>query len=180
MRLLATALVCAALSSCAITTPKYSTQPQNQSVLRNGGFQHAAVGPFTASDKDLESLTIRGNPLVPSSGTFSGDIRQALETELERAGLLSPDAATRITGTLQENELDGRGMSEGHASISVEFVVQRGDREVYRATKKADHAWPSSFIGAKAIPAASQGYVRTTEKLIAALVADAAFQEALK
>lgn len=180
MRFIAIAASCVLLSACAISGPRYDAQPQNQAILRNGGFQSASVGPFTASSPKLEKLTIRGNPLVASTGSSSGDIRQALELELSRAGLLSADASTRITGMLTENELDGRGISEGNASISVEFVVQRGEREVYRATKSARNTWKSSFVGAKAIPAASQGYTRTIEQLVAALVADPQFQGALK
>ena len=76
-----------------------------------------------------------------STGSSSGDIRQALELELSRAGLLSTDSATRITGTLMENELDGRGFSEGRAAIAVEFVVHREGREAYRATKSVQNTW---------------------------------------
>lgn len=180
MRFIAIAASCVLLSACAISGPKYDAQPQNQATLRNGGFQPAMVGAFAASDPKLEKLTIRGNPLVASTGTSSGDIRQALELELSRAGLLSADASTRITGTLKENDLNGRGVSEGSASVAVEFVVHRGEQETYRATKSVQNTWESSFVGAKAIPAASQGYVRTIEKLVASLVADPDFQAALK
>lgn len=171
---------CVALSACAIATPKYSPQPQVQSTLRNGEFQPVALGQIAASEPSLESLTIRGTPLTPSTGSFTGDIRQALELELSQAGLLLPDSGTSVSGTLLKNDLNGRGMSEGHASVSVEFVVHRDGTESFRSTKTIDHSWPSSFVGAKAIPAAAQGYVQTVEKLVATLVADPAFQKAIK
>lgn len=180
MRFIIIAVSCVLLSACAIAPPSYTAQPQNQSTLRNGGFQSATVGSFTANDPELEKLTIRGNTLVSSTGSSSGDIRQALELELSRAGLLSADSSTRITGTLKENELEARGFSEGRASIAVEFVVQRQGREAYRATKSVKNTWESSFVGAKAIPAAAQGYMATIEKLVTALVADPAFQNALQ
>lgn len=173
-------LSCVALSACAIGTPRYSPQPQVQSVLRNGDFQSIALGEISANEPSLESITIRGTPLTPSTGSFTGDIRQALELELSQAGLLLPGSGARISGTLLKNDLDGRGMSEGHASVSVEFVVHRDGTESFRSTKTADNRWPSSFVGAKAIPAAAQGYVATVEKLVATLVADPAFQKAIK
>lgn len=180
MRFIAIAVASVFLSACAISGPKYDAQPANQATLRNGGFQSAVVGAFTAVSPKLEKLTIRGNPLVATTGTSSGDIRQALELELSRAGLLSADSATKITGILKENDLNGRGVSEGTASISVEFVVHRNEVETYRATKSVEHSWESSFIGAKAIPAASQGYVQTIEKLISSLIADPEFQASIK
>lgn len=173
-------LSCLALSACAIAQPKYSPQPQVQSTLRNGNFESIGVGSISANDPSLETLTIRGNPLTPTSGTFSGDIRQALELELSRAGLLLPASQVQISGMLMKNELDGRGMSEGHASVAVEFIVRKDGKETFRSTKTADNSWPSSFVGAKAIPAAAQGYVQTVEKLVTTLVADPGFQAAIR
>lgn len=180
MRELCVLVLCGVLSACAVPAPRYVAQPQNQSMLQTSGLRQAAVGNFSAKDPDLEHLTIRGNPLSSSTGTSSGDIRQALETELRQAGLLSTDPTVMITGTLLSNELDGRGISEGNASISVEFVVQRNGTEAWRAVKTASHIWESFFSGAKAVPAASQGYVDTIGKLVAELLQDPGFQAALK
>lgn len=180
MRVLLMVVMCGVISACAVPAPKYVAKPQSQSILRNNGLEHATIGNFAAKEPGLEQLTIRGNPLTSATGTFSGDIRQALETELRQAGLLATDQKVTITGTLLTNELDGRGISQGDASISMEFVVQHEGVEAWRGVKMASNTWKSSFIGAKAIPAASQGYVQTIGKLIAELVADPAFQAALK
>lgn len=180
MRLLAVIMLCTLVSACAIPAPKYVAQPQNQSALRNSGAQQVVVGNFSAKDPGLEKLTVRGGPLSSSTGTFSGDIRQALEMELRQAGLLSMDPKIVITGVLLSNELDGRGVSEGRASIAVEFVVQRGGVETWRTVKTVSNKWESYFSGAKAIPAASQGYTQTVSKLIAELVLDPGFLDSLK
>lgn len=180
MRVIGNLFACALLSACAVQAPKYVAQPQNQSTLQTSSLRQAAVGTFVAKDPDLEDLTIRGNPLATTTGSASGDIRQALETELRQAGLLSLSQDIVISGVLLSNELDGRGISEGNASISVEFVVQRNGIDAWRGTKTANHTWPSFFSGAKAVPAASQGYVDTIGKVVAALLLDPDFQSALK
>ena len=59
-------------------------------------------------------------------------------------------------------------------------MVTRNGQETYRATKSKSNTWPSSFVGAKAIPAAAQGYERTIADLVAELIADPAFQAALR
>jgi hypothetical protein len=180
MRFIAAIMGCALLSACAIQAPKYVAQPQSQSILKNGGLGHVSMGTFSAREPGLERLSIRGNPLTPTTGTFSGDIRQALESELRQAGLLGLDQQTTIGGTLVTNELNGRGLSKGYATIAMDFFVVRDGHEVWRGTKTVSNTWDSSFFGAKAIPAASQGYVESIGKLVAELVSDAGFQDALK
>jgi hypothetical protein len=180
MRLLLIVALCALVSACGVTAPTYTSQPRSQSVLVNGHFAPAVVGAFTAKDPALEHLSVRGNPLSLASGTATAEIRHALETELSQAHLLAKDSQTQVTGTLLKNELNGRGFSEGMADVSVEFVVTRNGQETFRATKSKTNTWPSSFVGAKAIPAAAQGYEQTVADLVGDLIADPAFQAALQ
>lgn len=180
MRLIACALMCALLSACAAPAMRYVSQPQVQSTLRNGDFQPAAVDPFDAATPKLESLTMRGNPLKPASGTFSGDLATALKIELDEARLLDDASTIRIDGRLLRNELSSAGFATGSALIEAEFVVAREGSEVYRSVKQATHQWESSFAGAKAIPAAMQGYLASTQKLIATLIEDPQFQQAIQ
>jgi hypothetical protein len=180
MRLLSIVALCALVSACGITAPTYTSQPRSQSVLVNGHLTPAMVGAFTAKDPALEHLSVRGNTVTLASGTATAEIKHALEVELSQAGLLAKDSATQVTGALLKNELNGKGFSEGSAAVSVEFVVMRNGQETFRATKSKTNTWPSSFVGAKAIPAAAQGYEQTIADLIADLIADPAFQAALR
>ena len=180
MRLLAIIALCALVSACGVSAPTYTSQPRSQSILVNGHFTPALVGTFTAKDPSLEHLSVRGNTVTLASGSATAEIKHALETELSQAGLLAKDSALQVTGTLLRNELNGRGFTEGSADVSVEFVVTRGGQETFRATKSKSNTWPSSFVGAKAIPAAAQGYEQTISDLVADLIADPAFQAALR
>lgn len=180
MRLTSVVFLCALVSGCGVTAPTYVTQAKSQSVLVNGKLKPATVGAFTARDPAFEHLTVRGNPLTLGSGTASNEVRHALESELSQAGLLARTSGVQITGTLLKNELNGRGFAEGMADVSVEFVVTRDGRETFRGTKSKTNTWASSFVGAKAIPAAAQGYEQTIGDLVADLVADQSFQAALQ
>lgn len=158
----------------------YTTQPQVQSVLRNGGFQPAAVDAFSAQSASLENVSLRGARMGTAAGSFSGQLQQALVVELQQADLYDPAADTRIGGTLLVNTVRSAGISTGSAEIEAEFVVTRNGSVVYTGTKVSAGQWESSFAGARAVPLAVQGYAGVFRELVVELFNDPQFQEAIR
>lgn len=169
----------AALLVGCVTMPATTYQPSidnTQALLRDGKSRLAVDAFAVAKDVDNKSLSVRGSQLTGGSdGTFSTYLRDAIQAELQTAGRYDAASATRISGTLTGNELDGSGVSTGHAKVSARFVVMRQQTKVYDKELTATHQWDSSFIGAIAIPAAMQNYTTTVQKLIGLLLADPDF-----
>lgn len=113
---------------------------------------------------------------APTGGSFSQYLRETLIVELKSAGLLNPASPAVITGFLTESEVDS-GMSEGSGKVSARFVVTRSGSAVYDRELSVSSKWPSSFVGAVAIPAAINEYTALYRKLVGALLDDQKFQD---
>lgn len=177
---LATLLV---LAACAgAPAPAYQPGVANLLALR-AGTAPIGVDDFAAEDGvNDRRLGLRADSMTGagSDGAFSTYLQQALEKELRNAGRLDDAAGLRLSGTLTENRLDASGFSVGHASVGARFVLTRDGRVLYDKLHSVDHEWASSFIGALAIPAATQGYSATVQKLIGQVFDDPAFVEATR
>ncbi len=172
----------AALLVGCVTMPATTYQPSidNTQALQRSGKAKLGVDAFTAAQGvENKSLSVRGSQLTGGSdGTFSTYLHDALQSELQTAGRFDATSATKVSGTLTGNELDGSGFSTGHAKVSARFVVVRQQTKVYDKELTATHQWDSSFVGAIAIPAAMQNYTTAVQKLIGLLIADPDFVKA--
>ncbi|MEO6935536.1 MAG: hypothetical protein ABI171_09365 [Collimonas sp.] len=163
--------------------PPYSASIDNVQKLKNSGVSPAKVGEFaSSSDKgNVNPISIRGGSMnSPYQKSYSKYVEEALKQELSLANKMAPDAAVEISGKLLKNDLDASGFSTGVADIEARFIVKKSGQVLYDQVKSVHHEWPSSFVGAIAIPRATQEYPNMVQKLLAALYADQAFLEALK
>ncbi|KNH09137.1 hypothetical protein BRCH_01408c [Candidatus Burkholderia brachyanthoides] len=110
----------------------------------------------------------------PVGGPFGAYVSNALATELALSDAVSPDAKVEITGALLKNDIDA-AVGQRTGTVSVRFVVRRGERVVYDSVKTASDHWNSSFMGNIAIPAATAAYPHIIQKLLASLYADPLF-----
>jgi hypothetical protein len=172
------------LSGCSVITPPYSPQVDNVGKLRDADVGATKVGVFTSAPKSKENadpIFVRASQMNSSiKESYSAYLADALKQELSLAEKYSETSTTEVTGTLQKNNLDASGFSQGEGQIEARFVVTRAGQVSYDEVKSAQTTWPSSFVGAVAIPAAIQAYPVLVQKLLSTLFNDPAFLKALK
>jgi hypothetical protein len=172
------------LAGCSISTQNYRPSLTNVQSLRSVADVGANVGTFTVKDGDesrVNNIKLRGSTLTSPYGSFASYIEAAVREELNDAAILQNSSPKTITGMLLKNSLDANGFSMGSADIEVQFTVtDQSNRILYQKIHSANHEWPSSFVGAVAIPAAQQNYHQTVQKLLANLFADKEFITAIK
>ncbi|MCC7702614.1 hypothetical protein IGS59_10210 [Janthinobacterium sp. GW460P] len=170
-----------ALSACSTVAPPYAPAMDNVQTLKNTGDAKARVGAFTADKPADASLSMRGTSLdSPYAKSYAAYIAEALKQELSLANKLAPDADIEISGILLKNDFDASGFSTGTAKIDVRFIVKKAGQVRYDQVKTASHEWPSSFVGAIALPRAMQEYTVVVQKLLADLYQDKQFSNSLQ
>lgn len=183
LRSLATAFAIAALlmlGGCSVMAPTYIATPDNVRLLQNAGTGKVHVDSVTATDRTVNSLTIRASSYKsPYDDSFTGYLQNALKTELANARRIDQGSNVSIRSELQENTLSG-AVGTGTAHIKARFVVMRPEGAAFDKVVSADHKWDSPFIGALGIPAAQSNYVVTVQKLLHNLFADTDFQASVK
>lgn len=172
-----------ALSGCAsVPAPAYQTGIENTGALIDQRSVAMAVGEFSAAaGVENRRLSMRGLGMSSPSkdGLYSGLLKEALASELQTAGRLNPQSSTQVSGTLTGNEVHAASTNTGTARVEARFVVRRDGVVVYDKLLAADHNWPSSFLGAIAVPTAMENYLVTVQKLLGKLFADPDFQKAV-
>ena len=104
-------------------------------------------------------------------GSFSQYLWQTLIVDLQASGLYDTASQTQISGFLTDSILDVP-TSTGQASLGARFVVVRSGKTVYEKELKAGASWPSSFIGAVAIPEGINQYAALYHDLVGKLLDD--------
>lgn len=176
-------LVGASMSACTLNAPRYDAGLANTMTLRHAGIQPLAVGQISspkASGVNVEHLTIRGSTYASPTGSFKSYIRDALIEELARAEILDDKSHLRLDGILLRNELNGANMSTGYADIEMEFIVKRNEETLFDKKIVGREEWPSSFVGAVAIPRAANNYPLAIRRLVSNLIADDEFISAVR
>lgn len=179
----AVATVAALLTGCAGPAPHYAPSIDNVELLKKTGAQPANVGAFGVAQgmPGAAALSLRANTMVSPVGAHFGEyLAAALRSELELARLYNPQSGTEISGTLLKNNIDAGGISTNSGQIEARFVVRRDKQVRFDKNKAIAHEWPGAFMGSEAIPAAVNNYPVMLRKLIAALIADPEFINALK
>lgn len=170
-------------TGCSVMAPQYSASLDNVQTLKDSGNYAAKVGEFTSGkDKgNANPISLRGSSLSsPYQNSYSNYLAEAVKQELSLAHKFSSSADVEVSGMLVKNDLDASGISVGRGEIEARFVVKKDNQIRYDQVKAVSHEWPSSFVGAIAIPRAIQEYPSLVQKLLAALYADNAFLSALK
>jgi hypothetical protein len=176
------ALLCAVTSGCSMVGPTYQGSMDNVTALQKGGDFSAKVTEFKSEQQkgNENPISLRGNTMrSPYNDSFAAYLTEAVKQELVLANKYSEDSKVDISGELLQNTVDA-AISRGTAKIEARFVVTNAGEVKYDQTKFAVHDWPSSFVGAVAIPRAIEEYQTVVSKLLNSLFSDQAFLNALK
>jgi hypothetical protein len=135
-------------------------------------------GPALPEARD-RSIAIRADALQPpGGGTFSSYLRSTIEAELAGAGLLDGNSRYVLGAQLTQSEVSTFG-SESRGRLAAMFRLSDGQTLVFEKELMVEDAWPSSFLGAIAIPEAMNHYTGLYPRLFAALLEDPEFRAAL-
>lgn len=167
------------LQGCGVTMARYEPNYQNVQQLK----QNAPLQPVRETQVQADSgqgfLMVRMNPISSPSGSVPLHIQAAINDELSRAGLLSPQADRQLQVQLTKSQLTA-GAGTGHGELAARFTLRQGDRVLYETTKDVAREWDSSFFGPIAIPAAANNYNPMLQALLKSLYDDPKFIQALK
>ncbi|WP_229427104.1 hypothetical protein [Massilia atriviolacea] len=181
--LVATGILAVQLVGCAPMKMSAPAPSMDNTVkLRNPAFDKVAVGSFVLDASKSASIdqshSLRAAAVAAPGGSFAQYLGETLKVELQSAGLLDASAATTITGTLTESEVDA-AIGTGKGVLAARFVVTRAAQVRFDKEVKVESSWDSSFMGAVAIPLAAREYEALHRKLVSKLLDDAAFRQAL-
>ena len=173
-----------ALSGCAQVPLTYQPTMQNLETIKAANVAPTSLGVFAvAPDKAPaidQSVSARSATVVsPINGSFAQYLKDALMQELRAAGKYDPASPVVISGLLTRNMLDAP-MTTGSGALAARFTVTRSGTRVYEKELEEKAEWPSSFIGAEAIPRAINEYASLYKKLIGRLFGDAEFKAAVQ
>ena len=142
-----------------------------------------AVGQFTAAPGvSNDALSLRGANSIKgggADGTFSGYLHDAVVSELKTAGRYDPHSNLVLSGMLTRNSVS-TGMSKGSTTVSARFRLSQNGQMCFEKSLLARTQWPSSFVGAIAIPNAISNYPAVYQKLLGDLFTDPQFMAALR
>lgn len=166
------------LSGCASTMPPYAASAENVSALRATDIKPLRVGSFTvdSSNRDAQSVSIRGTSLAPAQGSFADHLAQAARADLSAAGKLDDKSTRVLSGVLIRSAVDGSGVSVGTSEPVARFALDVDGKRVYAKEHRVEAKWDSSFIGAIAIPAAINNFTAGFQQLLRRLFSDTEFQ----
>lgn len=184
LALVASLAALTALTGCVTAKmPAPTPSAANAEKLRSVKLAPSQVGTFKVAagkpaDMDTSLSGLRGSSIAPTNGSFSGQLRDEIATELNAAGLLDPKARFVIEGQLTDSMVDA-AMSVGKARLAARIQVKRDGNTVFDKELVAESSWESSFVGAIAIPAAIREYSALYKTLAGKLFDDADFRRAL-
>lgn len=152
--------------------------------LRGDAVQPMQVGTF-APDKSLPkgtdgSISLRAMSISsPVNGSWSAYLGETVKVNVKAAGKLDEKSSLVLSGTLTDSEV-GTGLPKGHAKLGAQFTLTKDGKAVFDRHVVVEDSWESSFIGAEAIPDASNHYVGLYTTLAAKLFDDPDFKAAVK
>lgn len=169
------------LVGCVQFPLTYQPTMQNVEAAKASNMAPVSVGTFALApgkpagmDKEISA---RGSTMVPASGSIAQFMKEGLTKELTAAGKFDPNAPIVISGLLTDSQLDA-SIGTGTGALAARFSVKRDGRVVYDKELKESANWPSSFVGADAIPTAFNQYSAFFKKLFGQLFGDEDFKKA--
>ena len=140
------------------------------------------VGSFKPDPKlgaeNDRGINVRSNTLSsPVEGSFAQYLRETLLADLKASGLYDANSPATLSGFLTESLLDV-GIETGQSNLGARFVLSNGGKILYDKELKASANWPSSFVGAIAIPQGINQYADLYHKLVGQLFDDPDYQKA--
>lgn len=171
------------VSGCSTVAPGYAGARQNIEAINSIGDFKLGVDRFVDSDSsdNKKQLSMRGNTATsPYGPTFASYVENAIRQDLSISGRYSDSSRTRIVGVLLKNDVDASGFSTGTGICEVEFSLLNNSNVLYKKRITQNHQWESSFVGAVAIPKATNEYPVMVERLLNKLFSDNDFIKAIK
>lgn len=180
--MLAAAILCLVLTGCGQLALSYQPTLQNIEKLKSSNMASASVGNFAlAPGKDAaldKSVSARATTVVsPNNNSFALFLKDAMIQELRSAGKYDEKSTIIISGLLTKNSLEAP-MGTGKGVLGAKFSVTRDGSSVYEKDLEEKAEWPSSFVGADAIPTAINQYASLYKKLLGQLFGDSDFKNA--
>lgn len=182
--LLAACAAAVVLAGCTTSAPMGPQQATlaNIQALRTAATPPMALGDFRPAASlprgADRAIGVRADTLKAPGGSFAAYLRQTLEAELKGAGVFDAASPVVISGVLTRSEVSTGTPSRG--ALAAQFVVTRAGARIYEKELTADAEWPSSFIGAIAIPEAMDRYTALYPALVSKLINDPDFVRAVK
>lgn len=155
---------------------RYMPDAEAQERIREVGDVTVDVGVFSAAAERFGIVECRARPItLPAARTIAGYIKNALETELSRAGKYDQTAPVVITGIVRHVELkiDGRIMTGSIGAtwiIELELVSSNG--QSFRV--RSGSAYRTSFETMNC-PEAARAFMPAVQKLIRTAVSHRKF-----
>jgi hypothetical protein len=167
----------------SVQMPAATANPVALEKLRAAPVQSTNVGRFVLapgkpSDMDTTLSGLRGSSMSPNGGSFAGQLRSQLIADLSSAGLYDAKAPILIEGELTDSMVDA-AIGTGTARLAASFQVTRAGKKVYSKSLTVTDSWPSSFVGAVALPEAMNRYSALYKSLVIKLLEDSDFRAAL-
>jgi len=172
------------LIGCAsVTMPPPVASASNLEKIRSANLTPSNVGRFgimpdAAPSMDNSLGGLRGSSLRPSNGSFSQHLREVVIAELKAAGLYDASSQIEIGAQLTESQVD-TAIGTGTAKLGANFTVDKAGVRVFEKILSVDSQWESSFVGAIAIPEATNQYSALYKALVGKLFDDIGFRTAL-
>lgn len=167
------------IAACSIPAPRYEPSYDNVKLLKGSG--PVRIVDFKGATPKVGKITLRGNTLKsPYEKDMVHYLQTALQSEFEKAGLLSETSSKSVTAVVTENLIDTSGFSVANGKITATFKVLDSSRQIYEKTVTVSDEWESSFVGAIAIPRAAAAYPALAKELFNKLYSDKKFIAALK
>ncbi|MES9970052.1 MAG: hypothetical protein ABW092_08465, partial [Candidatus Thiodiazotropha sp.] len=173
------------LVGCAsVKLPAPTAKLETVQTLRFANLAPASVGEFRLADgkdpeMDKRAGGLRGSSVAAESGSFSQQLKDEIVTTLKAAALYDANSPIRIEGLLTDSMVDA-AIKVGTGRLAARFIVDRNGSRVYDKELAVESSWPSSFVGAVAIPKAINEYGALYKKLTEKLFSDKKFRHALK
>ncbi|MDD4855457.1 MAG: hypothetical protein PHQ22_09490 [Sulfuricurvum sp.] len=140
-----------------------------------------AVRRGNSQNKEVNTISLRSAKMdSPYGESFEEYLKVSLEEHLMSANLFDKNANLLLTSTLLKNNIETGLVATGTADISANFTLTQDSKIVYDKTHTIHHEWDSSFVGAIAIPNATENYPIAIQKLINKLMADNDFLMVVK
>ncbi len=169
------------LSGCSMMAPNYQPDLELVNEMKDFDLAKMKTGGFSGDEAQVTKISLRGSALnSPYNAKYSDYLKVAVAEQLKQANVWDENSTIVISGELLKNSLNGNGISTGEADIGALFVVTKDEQEVYRKEHLIHHEWPSSFVGAIAIPNAVNAYPVAMQKLMRAFLLDPDLIAALK
>ena len=177
-------LLGASIFGCAsVKMPPPTASASTVEKIRTANLAPSTVGKFSLApnlnpDMDKTVGGLRGSSVSGANGSYSLQLKEVIIAELKAAGLYDEKSQIQIEAQLTDSQVDA-AIGTGTARLAAKFTVDKVGKRVFEKELSVESQWPSSFVGAIAIPEAINQYSSLYKALAAKLFDDKDFRAAL-